>query len=241
MKNLLLLGASLFCFQTLSATPVCMTGTLASYESLGAGGCTIGANTLASFTTLALTFGTAAIAPGAITITPVGGTTNPELMFTLSQTASTNQTLEAIFDYMISGAAYTETTLTLSGSSETGNGDVTDTQNFCEGGSFGPDGVDGCTGPANGALITDDGVQNMDQKTLASPHLLSVTDDIIVDSGGVGTASGGTFVDQFSATPLTTATPEPATYLLLSLGTAVAVFLRRENATKGEEDCTCVR
>lgn len=235
MKNLLLLGASLFCFQTLSATPVCMTGTLASYESLGAGGCTIGANTLASFTTLALTFGTAAIAPGAITITPVGGTTNPELMFTLSQTASTNQTLEAIFDYMISGAAYTETTLTLSGSSETGNGDVTDTQNFCEGGSFGPDGVDGCTKP-NGAIITDDGVQNTDQSSLASPHLLSVTDDIIVDSGGVGSASGGTFVDQFSATPLVTGTPEPGTYLLLSCGITVVAVLRRR-----KEDCACIK
>jgi hypothetical protein len=226
MKNLLLVVAGLFCVQTLSATPVCVTGTLASYESLGAGGCTIGANTLTSFATLALTYGTAAIAPGGITIAPVGGTTNPELMFTLSQTATTGQTLEAIFDYMISGTAYTETTLTLSGSSETGNGDVTDTQNFCAGGSFGPDGVDGCTGPANGALITDDGVQNMDQKALASPHLVSITDDIIVDSGGVGSGSGGTFVDQFTATPLVTGTPEPATYLLFAVGIIVALLWR---------------
>ena len=227
MKYLFLLGASLFCFQTLSATPICMTGTLATYESLGAGGCTIGANTLASFTTLALTYGTAAIAPGSITIAPVGGTTNPGLTFTFSQTASTGQTLEAIFDYMISGAAYTMDTLTLSGGSETGNGDVTDTQNFCEGGSFGPDGVDGCTGPANGALITVDGAQNMDQSLLASPLLLSITDDIIVDSGGVGSASAGTFVDQLNAT---TGVPEPATYLLFSVG-IIAILLWRGKRT----------
>lgn len=228
MKYLFLLGASLLGLQTLSAAPICMTGTLASYESLGAGGCTIGANTLASFTTLALTFGTAAIAPGAITIAPLGGATNPGLTFTFSQTATTGQTLEAIFDYMISGPAYTMDTLTLSGSSETGNGDVTDTQNFCAGGSFGPDGVDGCTGPANGALITDDGLQNIDQKTLASPHLVSITDDIIVDSGGVGSASGGTFVDQLTAT---TGVPEPGTTFLLSgAGIALAALRFRKRS-----------
>jgi PEP-CTERM motif len=227
MKTLLLVGASLFCFQTLSATPICMTGTLASYESLGAGGCTIGTNTLASFTTLALTFGAAAIAPGAITITPMGGTDNPGLMFTFSQTASTGQTLEAIFDYMISGPSYTADMLTLSGSSETGNGDVSDVQNFCEGGSFGPDGVDGCT-HASGGLVTVDGLQNMDQSSLVSPHLLSITDDIVVDSGGTGTASAGTFVDQLTAT---TGVPEPGTYLLLGAGIAVVALRLRKRRT----------
>jgi hypothetical protein len=87
-------------------------------------------------------------------------------------------------------------------------------------------------------LVTDDGAQNMDQKTLASPHLLSITDDIIVDSGGIGSASAGTFVDQLTAT---TGVPEPATYLLFSLGIVVAVFRRRKNATEGEEDCTCIK
>jgi hypothetical protein len=228
MKYLLLLGASLLGLQTLSATPMCMTGSLAAYESLGAGGCTIGANTLASFITLTGSSGGTAISPGAITITPIGGTTNPGLMIQLTQTANANQTLEAIFDYMISGAAYTADMLTLSGSSETGNGDVTDIQNFCEGGSFGPDGVDGCTKP-NGALVTDDGVQNMDNASLASPHLLSITDDIVIDSGGTGSASGGTFVDQLNATPLTTGTPEPGTTcLLLGAGLAVAALRWRE-------------
>jgi hypothetical protein len=112
--------------------------------------------------------------------------------------------------------------LTLSNSSETGNGDVTDTQNFCEGGSFGPDGVDGCAG-TSGALITVDGAQNTDHAALQSASLLSITDDIIVDSGGTGSASGGTFVDQLNPP---TGVPEPGTYLLFSAGIITALLWR---------------
>jgi PEP-CTERM motif len=224
MKYLLLLGAGLLGLQTLSATPICMTGSLATYESLGAGGCTIGANTLASFITLTGSSGGTAISPGLITITPLGGTTNPGLMIQISQTANTNQTLEAIFDYMISGTAYTADTLTLSGSSETGNGGVSDVQNLCAGGAFGPDGVHGCRNLTD-TLITIDGFQNMDHASWASPQLLSVTDDIVVDSGGVGTASAGTFVDQFTATA---GVPEPGTYLLFGVGIAVVALRLRE-------------
>jgi hypothetical protein len=224
MKNLWLVGASLLCFQTLSAAPICLTGTLASYESLGAGGCTIGANTLASFTTLTGSTGGTPISPLDIAITPVGGTTNPGLMFQLSLTANANQTYEGIFDYVISGATYSADALTLSNSSETGNGAVSDVQNFCAGGSFGPDGVSGCTGTTSGALVTIDGAQNMDNAALPSPNLLSITDDIVVDSGGLGSASAGTFADQFTAAPVASGVPEPATYLLSAAGIALAAF-----------------
>jgi hypothetical protein len=228
MKHLFVLAASLFCLPMLSAAPICTTGTLLSYENLGAGGCTIGTNTLASFTTLTGSAGTTAISPGAITIRPGGSTTNPALTFQFSQTANPGQTEEAIFDYAISGAAYIADMLSLSNSSESGNGGVSDAQNFCAGGSFGSNGVSGCTGTTSGGLVTIDGAQNTDHATLTSPHLLSITDDIVVDSGGVGTASGGIFVDQFTATAIPTGAPEPATYLLFSTGIAVAALRHKK-------------
>lgn len=221
MKHILLL-AGLCLLKVASAAPVCIDGSLASYEALGASGCTIGANTLASFMGLTGTTGATEIDPTLVMIDPDGGTGNPSLTFMVNKSASAGTVFETIFDYVISGPAYTAESITLSGSSETVDGAVTDVQNNCAGGFFGPDGVDGCTGTA-GSLLTLDGVQNMDQTSFASPTSIAVTDDFTVDGGTAGTASGGTFVDQFSAT---TGTPEPGTWLLTAAGLAFAGYRR---------------
>jgi hypothetical protein len=132
--------------------------------------------------------------------------------------------LEALFNYAISGPAFTMETITLSGSSETVDGAVTDTQNYCAGGQFGPDGVTGCTGSATGTLLTFDGVQNTDQTPFAGPTLLSITDDFVLDGGTAGSASGGTFQDQFSAT---SAVPEPNGAFLLPAAVLVFAGIRK--------------
>ena len=206
-----------------SATPVCSTGTLAAYVALGSTGCSIGTATVASFATLSGTNGATAINTHAVTVTPGGGTTDPELTFSVSLMATDSTLLESIFTYMISGPAFTSDTITLSGSSEDGNGGVSDIQNYCIGGSFGPDGVTGCNGSTSGTLLTLDGIQNTDFTSIASLSSLSITDDFVLDGGGLGSASGGTFDDQYAATS-TSPVPEPGAILLTATGLALSVF-----------------
>ena len=222
MKRLLILAFVLAGLNVASATPLCVTGTLASYIALGSGGCTIGSDTLASFTALTVSFGATAINASSVTITPSGGSFNPELMFTLSQTASTNQTYESFFTYDISGPPYVGDAITLSGSSETGNGDVTDTQTYCAGGHFGPDGVDGCTGTTNSLIAIDGAVQSA-STTLAKQTSIAVTDDFVIHSGGQGSASGGVFSDQFAAVP------EPGVFFLTGTGLVFALLRKRQS------------
>jgi len=200
------------------STMICSTGTLAVYEGLGSGGCTIGGATVASFGAVGGTSGATEIGPTLVTVTPSGGTGNPDLTFSVSRTANAPTLLESIFTYTISGPAFTMDTITLSNSSETADGATTDIQNYCIGGNFGPDGVDGCTGSASGVLLALDGVINTGQTTISGATLLSVTDDFTLDGGTAGSASGGTFDDQFTAT---TSTPEPSAFLLTVSGLAL--------------------
>jgi hypothetical protein len=189
----------------------CVAGSLAFYEGLGATGCTIGTNTLSSFTSLSGTTGATELSPGAVSIQPSGGTADPELQFTVSETVQTPPLLETIFNYRIAGNPYTQSQIDLSNSSETGEGAVTDIQNICEDGSFGPDGVDGCPGVSD-SLLTLDGIQNTDSTPLSALSSLSVTDDFTLDPGPSGSASGGVFTDQFTAS---TTVPEPKMSVLL--------------------------
>jgi hypothetical protein len=214
--------ATLALASLVSAGTICTTGTLASYEALGSGGCTIGAATVDNFGGVPGTAGATAIDPTTVTVTPGGGGNNTTLTFSVNLTAQTPTLLESIFTYQISGPSFISDMLTLSSSSETADGAVTDIQNYCFGGQFGPDGVDGCTGSATGALLGLDGVQNTDQTPIANINLLSITDDFTLDGGTAGSASGGTFADQF-------ATPEPGALLLTFSGLAIVVFrkLRR--------------
>jgi hypothetical protein len=221
MKYPVLLGAAVLCFGGAAfADTICASGTLASYEALGSSGCTIGTNTVASFQTLSGIFGATPVDPTAITITPIGGNFNPGLMVSLTDTADDGTLFEALFTYTISGNTYSEVDSTVSGTSSTGNGVVTFIQNNCAGGVFGPDGVTGCTGTPGSSLILGDGIAG----TSFMPNVPSVnaTDDFTLDSGGTGTASGGTFTDVFSAVP------EPATYLLTGVGIAFAALRYRK-------------
>jgi len=187
---------------------------LASYEALGAGGCSIGTNLFYSFGGVGGTAGATEIDPTQVSINPSGGTGDPELSFAVDQNADTGDLLESIFTYQITGNTYLQSAVTLGGSSETVDGAVTDIQNLCEGGTFGPDGVTGCTGTPNGLVLLD-GFLNSDSTPLGSPTLVSVTDDFTLDGGTAGTASGGTFSDQFEAAVVPT--PEPRGALPLGL------------------------
>jgi hypothetical protein len=216
MRQLLFLISTTIVLSSLCSGSTCTNGSLASYIALGSGGCTIGTNTLFDFHTLTGISGATPIAPGDVSISPSGGDFSPGFTASVSQTAAANTQLELIFTYEISGSSYAGDSITLSGSSETGDGAVTDIQNFCAGGTFGPDGVTGCTGLA-GSLLTLDGVQNQNSTTLGPASFLDVTDDFTIDGGLAGSASGGTITDRFSAVP------EPITFLLTALGLALVV------------------
>ncbi|MBV9295110.1 MAG: hypothetical protein JO145_06015 [Acidobacteriaceae bacterium] len=227
MKQLLCLAVSVVAIAPLCAAAPCGTGSLASYIALGAGGCTIGGNTLFDFQVVSGTAGATPIAPGSITMTPFGSTYDPGLMGQTHMTASAGQQLEAIFTYRISGTYFSGDSITLGGSSETADGGVTDVQNYCAGGTFGPDGVSGCTGSTTGSLLTDDGVQNQDSASLPFKSFLNVTDDFTLDGGTSGTASGGTFADRFSSVP------EPLSFLLTGMGIALAAGFKFRSAAAG--------
>ncbi len=229
MKQILVMGAALFALAQLSSATTCTSGTLASYLALGSAGCTIGGDTFSSFQTLSGQTGATAIGAGSVLITPGGTSTAPELTFTTTSTAAANALFESIFDYKISGISFTGSALSLRNSSETVDGGVTDLENFCAGGSFGADGVSGCTGTA-GSLLTLDGIQNSDISSLGPISLVSVTDDFTVSGGTAGTASGGIFTNSFTAV---STTPEPGSILLAGLGFAFAagVRLRRKNSS----------
>jgi hypothetical protein len=202
----------------------CAAGSLATYVTLGATGCTIGTNTVSSFSVLTGFTGATELSPGTVSITPLGGAANPELQFTVNDSVDALPALETIFTYKISGNPYTQSQIDLSNSSETGEGAVTDLQNICEDGSFGPDGVDGCPGTSD-SLLTLDGVINTDSTPLSALSFLSVTDDFTLDPGPAGSATGGVFTDQFTAT---TTVPEPKmTILLAALVLTLAATCKR--------------
>ena len=182
------------------STSICTAGTLATYESLGAGGCTIGGDLFSSFANVSGTFGATELDPTLVAITPSGGASDPELIFSVSSSAAASELFETIFTYELSNSVFLQSAISLANSSETVDGAVTDIQNLCAGGTFGPDGVDGCTGNPL-TLLTLDGIQNSDN-----------------------TASGGIFTDAFTAqSSVVTTTPEPAN--TWPLGLLVALLL----------------
>jgi len=207
----------------------CAAGSLASYEALGSTGCTIGTNLVSSFATLPGTTGGTELDPANISVSTSGGSASPQLVFTISESPSVLE--EALFTYKISGNPYTLSEIDLAGASETGQGDVSDVQNLCVDGTFGPDGVTGCNGSSDPEQTTIDGAINTSQ-TLPFTALssLSVTDDFTIDPGppGMGSASAGIFTDTFTAGTTSTTVPEPkSTAFFGALALALAVAAKR--------------
>jgi hypothetical protein len=218
-----------------SATLPCISGTLASYEALGSSGCAIGADVFTSFANVPGTFGATEIDPALIFIAPSDGSNNPELTFNFTGMATAQQLLETIFTYQLSDSALLTGSISLANSSETGDGAVTDIQNLCAGGTFGPDGVDGCTGNSL-VLLTADGFQNSDSTSLGSVTAVAVTDDFTVDGGTIGSASGGQFSDSFTAESIVVTTPEPSSTWPLAVAAFALLFIFKRNTAARNPD-----
>jgi hypothetical protein len=216
----LLFAFSAVAFSTLAWAAPCGVGTLASYEALGTAGCTIDGHTVSNFQAVPGSSTGTPISNSVVSVSPLGGAADPGLTVSTSLTAQANAPLELAFTYQISGGPFSASVIALSNSSETADGGVTEIQNFCAGGQFGPDGVSGCSGTA-GSLLTLDGIQQTDQSAFASVPFVSVTNDFELDGGLAGTATGGTFTNQFAAVP------EPASWLFIGLGLCCMASLKR--------------
>jgi hypothetical protein len=201
-----------------AASPACVAGTLASYESLGSGGCTLGDETVSSFAIGSGATGATRIDPTTLTVTPTANAGDATLTFRTSLTAQANNQDEAFFTYTIAGAPVTLDAINLSGSSETADGAVTYIQNFCVG-----SGGLACTG-ISGGLLALDGIQNSDQSGIPNATLLSITSDFELDGGLSGSASGGQFSDHFmDVAPV----PLPPSVVCLCTGLAALAFVHR--------------
>jgi hypothetical protein len=223
VRKLWILSAAVVSLAQLSvASPACVADSLSAYIALGAGGCMVGGNTLSDFAILPGISGATPISPVDISLSPSGSTTNPGLVISVNVSANAGTVLEAFFTYALSGNSFSDSVIALSRSSETGDGAVTGTQDFCANGIFELNGVSGCTGTP-GSLLTLDGVQNSDATSFAAAGFLNVTDDFTVDGGLAGSATAGTLSNQFSTVP------ESGTLLLAPIGIifALGVIRRR--------------
>jgi hypothetical protein len=222
MKQFLLLALVAVSVARLASAASCSGGTLAGYVALGATGCTIGGDTLYNFKVLGGSGGATQLAASLVSLTPSGGTYNPSLATSVNVTVSAPNTDETMFTYDISGPGFISASALLSGSSETGDGGVSGIENYCAGGFFGADGVDGCPGITD-SLVTVDGAQNSAGDLFSKVSFLAVTNDLALGGITDGTASGGKLTDSF------TAVPEPATLAIAGFGLLFAAAYRKRS------------
>ena len=251
MKKLLLVaivGLQSLLWGSSASAAMCEVGTVIDYVRLGSLGCTIGEFAYTNFTlqqgaaddlSRRTTGPEASLLPGSsgfttITVTPiVEGNTIVGLTFGLSpNTASDGSLYNAMISYQItstSGARVLGSTLTLNGSSSTGDGSGTAIANFCLGGVFEqPDLIDGCNGQDTAVLVTATGGAEEDSISFGGLYAtLQVTDDIALDSGGFGSGSStvNSFSNRFLVTP--SVVPEPESVLLLGVGLLAFGLARR--------------
>lgn len=217
-KCVFLLGVIAGITPIVSAATMCSPGSLASYIALGNGGCSIGSSTVSMFRVLPGISGGTPIDAANVNLTPTVLPNGVSLAAQVTASASANQLFEALFNYSITGMPFQNASIALTNSSATGDGGVTDIQNLCNGGNFGPNGVTGCAGPTRTQVLLNSGTATT---SFAVPWTtIGVTDDLTIDGGLAGTATGGTITDTFTV-------PEPSSIVLVGLGLALAAYQQR--------------
>jgi hypothetical protein len=222
MKLSVLLATMLFgAVGIASAAPVCISGTMASYEGL-VGGCTIGNLLFSNFFYTGGASGIAAVLNTAVTLTPVNSGTyspGPGIVFSSSgwsipsSSPATDVLIDSSILFDVSSLNGTpilvDGTLTLLSAASTGNG-VAEIGETIEPGDV------QLQVNANGPLVS--------HTFYPAQTTVSVDKDVLVlvPQGGPGSASIGSFAENFSELP------EPVGSVLIGSGLlALGIWRRR--------------
>jgi hypothetical protein len=209
---------------TASAAPLCLTGgTLASYQTLGSGGCMIGDLLFSNFSYVGTSLGQGnTVANTQVLLTPVGsGTLNPGPGIIFSSTGwnvprganNTDSFVDSTIGFIVS---------TISGNPVIGDGTLT-LSSFTVTGT----GVGHIAETINATpLQVDSGGPSVSHQVFALTNTVTVSKDlrVTVPTGNPnsGTAQINSFEEDFSEV-----VPEPATSFLLASGLLALGFWRR--------------
>jgi len=196
----------------------CAIGSLQSYISLGATGCSVGAVDYQSFTIVPGLNGATVINPANVTVTPGGSQFNTTLMLGLTDAANAGQLLDLIFRVRAAGLL-TSASVSLNSPTITGDGAATGTLDVCSAGNFTGNSPTGCSTTASSA--TASGPDQLTQAvTFAPSSFFDIFFDVTLDSGGAGSAALS------SATLGVNAVPEPSAIVLVALGISAIGYRR---------------
>jgi hypothetical protein len=224
MRNYLLAAAFVLTVSVPSpAAPVaCVAGTLADYIALGTDGCTLGPATVADFESGVLLLSAVEILPADVTVTPLAGI---GLDFGVTRSAAAGDLFDILIRYSLSGASLSENTLSMTGTSATGDGVVLAIEDKCTGGTYaGADPTTPCSDTPVTAIVVQDafGLVSPDVVSFPVRSFFDVFVEIPVDGG----LSGSAEIDGAVRTAFASA-PEPSMMLILGFGLAAALARRR--------------
>ena len=147
MRRLLKLCVMLFTVLASLASKVdlvqalpCLPGSLQNYIDLGAGGCTIGSNTLSGFILLSIPAAATPIPAANVTVNPIQNIADFGLDFGLNTNANAGEFFDIRFGYNVTGLLYSGASVGLSGSEVTPDGANTAIMDLCRGNLFVPAG-----------------------------------------------------------------------------------------------------
>jgi hypothetical protein len=232
MRTVILAGVlTLFVPSVGRAAPIdCVAGGLDLYLALGAGGCALGPATVANFTAGVLpgTDPLDAIAASDVFVTPTPGI---GLEFKLMKSVDAPDLLEILIGFTLAGPTLTDNTLSMTGSTATGDGNVTAVQDICVGGDFGgADPGEPCsTGLVESMIVAQiaSGLDPPDSQSFVPASFFDVFLTLTIDGGNApgAAALNGPVTTVFSVVP------EPATVWLVAGGLAALCRRRFRSRT----------
>jgi hypothetical protein len=207
------------------AAPLCTTGTLTEYVSLGS--CSVGSTTFSNFSLVPISFFAIPIPASEVTVVPFSSSRDVGLQFVFNVSIQSPPLKEIVFGYDVSGPGFNALTLGLSGSRATA-GVVEVFDRVCIGGTFIPATRTGCSGVTDfifTAQLDEGGFPLSSTISFPSQTVLGIVSDVSLDVFGGGSAAlEGPVSNSFT---LTTPMPEPTTGLLLLSGLAWLLRTRR--------------